>query len=207
MLPGGGWDGISFIGPPQGNNSNNFQLPFRFLYPGQQQSLNQENYNESISRYQVNNRINGKMWIINIPHFKKYFLIYPRVFYPAIITMVLFITIVIIGGSAVEEFFKHIHGTVTKYTSWLFIVGVNLFVLTSLWVAFGKYGQYKLGGKDTQPEFSLFSWLSMLFSAGLGIGLLYYGVYETISHYVNTPIETLNEPQKAIQSLSLTYLH
>ncbi|MCY4216550.1 MAG: SusD/RagB family nutrient-binding outer membrane lipoprotein [Flavobacteriaceae bacterium] len=63
----GGWEGVSFIGPPQGNNSNNFQLPFRFLYPGQEQSLNQENYNDAISRYKASNLINGKMWIINTP--------------------------------------------------------------------------------------------------------------------------------------------
>ncbi|MCY4160787.1 MAG: BCCT family transporter [Flavobacteriaceae bacterium] len=138
---------------------------------------------------------------------KKYFLVYPRVFYPAIITIVLFITIVIVGGSAVEEFFKNIHRTVTKYTSWLFIVGVNLFVLASLWIAFGKYGRYKLGGENTKPEFSLVSWLSMLFSAGLGIGLLYYGVFEPISHYANPPMETFSESQKAIQSLTFTYLH
>ena len=61
----GGWDGLRFIGPPKGLNSNNFELPLRFLYPGQEQSLNQENYNDAIARYKASKLINGKMWIIS----------------------------------------------------------------------------------------------------------------------------------------------
>jgi len=60
----GGWDKIPFLNPPIGSNSNNYELPLRFLYPGQEQSLNSENYNEANSRYSATKLINGKMWII-----------------------------------------------------------------------------------------------------------------------------------------------
>lgn len=61
----GGWDALPFLNPPIGNNSNNYELPMRFLYPGQEQSLNAENYNEANSRYSNSKLINGKMWIVD----------------------------------------------------------------------------------------------------------------------------------------------
>lgn len=61
----GGWDALPFLNPPIGNNSNNYELPMRFLYPGQEQSLNAENYNAANSRYSASKLINGKMWIMD----------------------------------------------------------------------------------------------------------------------------------------------
>jgi len=59
-----GWDGLSFVSAPIGTNLNNYELPNRFLYPGQEQSLNNANYQEASSRYAGGNTINGKMWIL-----------------------------------------------------------------------------------------------------------------------------------------------
>ena len=61
----GGWEAIPFLNPPIGSNSNNYELPMRFLYPGQEQSLNSENYNEANQRYNASKLINGKMWIVD----------------------------------------------------------------------------------------------------------------------------------------------
>lgn len=61
----GGWDSLPFLNRPIGNNSNNYELPMRFLYPGQEQSLNAQNYNEANSRYSSSKLINGKMWIVD----------------------------------------------------------------------------------------------------------------------------------------------
>jgi len=59
-----GWDGLSFVSAPIGTNLNNYELPSRFLYPGQEQSLNNANYQVASSRYAGGNTINGKMWIL-----------------------------------------------------------------------------------------------------------------------------------------------
>lgn len=61
----GGWEGLPFLNRPIGANSNNYELPMRFLYPGQEQSLNSDNYQEANSRYNVTKLINGKMWIVS----------------------------------------------------------------------------------------------------------------------------------------------
>jgi hypothetical protein len=60
-----GWDGLRFIAAPIGTNGNDYKLPMRFLYPGQEQSLNQANYSDASSRYSGGDTINGKMWIVN----------------------------------------------------------------------------------------------------------------------------------------------
>ena len=61
----GGWDGIPFLNPPIGANFNNYELPLRFLYPGQEQSLNELNYNDANSSYNATKLINGKMWVVS----------------------------------------------------------------------------------------------------------------------------------------------
>jgi glycine betaine transporter len=59
------------------------------------------------------------------------------------------------------------------------------FVVFSIWIAFSKYGSIKLGPDDSEPEYSLISWFAMLFSAGMGVGLVFWGVAEPLNHFVN----------------------
>ena len=73
--------------------------------------------------------------------------------------------------------------------------------------AFSKYGKHRLGGKHAKPEFTVFSWFAMLFSAGMGIGLLYFSVSEPITHFANPPIPVDSVKDRAIQALDFTFLH
>ena len=71
-----------------------------------------------------------------------------------------------------------------------------------------KYGGYRIGGDQAEPEFSTVTWISMLFSAGLGTGLLYSGTFEPMSHFFKAPkLLSLDGPDRLIHSLQLTYLH
>ena len=65
---------------------------------------------------------------------------------------------------------------------WLFILSANLFIVFMLYLAISKYGMIRLGGVDGEKEFSDFSWIAMLFSAGMGIGLMFFGVAEPVFH-------------------------
>ncbi|MEL0308711.1 MAG: BCCT family transporter, partial [Flavobacteriaceae bacterium] len=82
-----------------------------------------------------------------------------------------------------------------------------LFVVICLYIAFSKYGKHRLGGKHAKPEFTVFSWFAMLFSAGMGIGLLYFSVSEPITHFANPPIPVDSVKDRAIQALDFTFLH
>lgn len=78
-------------------------------------------------------------------------------------------------------------------------MGVGLFVM--LYVAFGRYGKIKLGKDDEKPEFSRFSWVAMMFGAGLGVGLFFYGPSEPLAHFISPPPHTAAAQQETVNAL------
>jgi glycine betaine transporter len=77
--------------------------------------------------------------------------------------------------------------TLTRNFGWLYLWVVLGLVVFAVFVAFSHYGNLKLGGEDDEPEFTVGSWFAMLFAAGMGIGLVFWGVAEPISHYGTPP--------------------
>ena len=75
---------------------------------------------------------------------------------------------------------------VTDNFGWLFVLTSAGFVLFSAYLALTRYGNIKLGPDDSEPEFSTFSWVSMMFATGMGIGLMFWGVAEPLTH-LNAP--------------------
>ncbi|MDG5789452.1 BCCT family transporter [Evansella sp. AB-P1] len=98
------------------------------------------------------------------------------------------------------SFFMHNFG-------WFYQLSATFFLVFALFLIFSKYGKIKLGKDEDKPEFSRGTWFAMLFSAGMGIGLLFFGVSEPISHYANPPFIEGNTSDAAIMSLRYTYLH
>ncbi|MDN5858686.1 MAG: BCCT family transporter [Pseudonocardia sp.] len=74
---------------------------------------------------------------------------------------------------------------------WAFVLAASAFVVFALWLAFSRYGKIPLGNDDEPPEFSTTSWIAMMFSAGMGIGLMFYGVTEPLSHFTSPPPGTV----------------
>jgi choline/carnitine/betaine transport len=70
---------------------------------------------------------------------------------------------------------------------WLFVVSATGFVLFALWLALSRYGRIPLGKDGEKPEFNTVSWIAMMFSAGMGIGLIFWGVTEPLTHFVQPP--------------------
>lgn len=137
----------------------------------------------------------------------KYVDIHPPVFWPATILIVLFIGVTLWVGEPMEEIFGNMKTFITDQTGWLFILVVNIFIIFCIYVGFSKYGRIKLGGKDAETEFSTGAWFAMLFSAGMGIGLLFWGVAEPVSHYANSPISEDYSAEAAQNAMNLTFLH
>ncbi len=82
---------------------------------------------------------------------------------------------------------------ITENFGWLFVLTSAGFVVFSGYLAFTRYGNIKLGPDDSEPEFSTFSWVSMMFATGMGIGLMFWGVAEPLTHF-NAPPMGLAEP-------------
>ncbi len=96
-----------------------------------------------------------------------------------------------------------------KSFGWLFVLTTALFVLFSAYLALSRYGNIRLGADDSTPEFSTFSWVSMMFATGMGIGLIFWGVAEPLTH-LNTPPLGQGEPgtpETARVAMEYTFFH
>lgn len=117
----------------------------------------------------------------------KYFDVDGPVFWPSAVLIVAFIVVTLAIGAPMNKIFATIQTSISDNGGWFFILSVNLFLFFILFLAFSKYGKIRLGGPEAKPEFSKGGWFAMLFSAGMGIGILFWSVGEPISHFVNPP--------------------
>ncbi len=97
--------------------------------------------------------------------------------------------------------------TVLDALGWLFMGSVTAFLALGIWLAMSRYGRIKLGKEGDEPEFSTLSWLSMLFAAGMGVGLLFWGVAEPVIHYANPPVPPGETPTAARAAMVQTIFH
>ncbi|ULN49407.1 BCCT family transporter [Mycolicibacterium goodii] len=98
---------------------------------------------------------------------------------------------------------------VMNSTGWLFVLTASGFVVFVVWLAVSRYGNIPLGRDDEEPEFRTVSWVAMMFSAGMGIGLMFFGVSEPLSHFVTPPPGTgePGDPAAAQTAMATTLFH
>ncbi len=105
----------------------------------------------------------------------------------------------------------HILDTVKEFIfinlNWVYVWGVTLFVIFLVYLMFSKFGNIKLGSNDSKPEYSFFSWISMLFAAGMGIGLMYFSVAEPMQHYSTEVFATNHYINRAKNAQLYTFFH
>src|SRR5690606_10692094 len=130
-----------------------------------------------------------------------------RVFLISVFIIFLSITLVLVFQERSKSIFLNVQNFVADTTGWFFILCVNIFIIFLLIIAFGKHGELRIGGQGAQTEFSRVSWFAMLFSAGMGIGLLFWGVGEPITHFSNPPGMEGMTPEAATKAMNLTFLH
>src|SRR5690606_694015 len=110
-----------------------------------------------------------------------------RVFVPAsLIIFGLVLFAVVYSGTAADAF-GTLNAAVTDGVGWWYVLATTGFVGFALYCGISRVGTIRLGDDNERPEFSFVAWLAMLFSAGMGIGLVFYGVAEPLSHYVTPP--------------------
>ena len=90
----------------------------------------------------------------------------------------------ILDTQGLADFAGAVVNRMFRSRGWFIMLSVSAMLLVSVWLAFSRYGRIKLGRDDDEPEFSTVSWLSMLFAAGMGVGLLFWGAAEPITHFL-----------------------
>ena len=109
--------------------------------------------------------------------------IHGKVFSISALTILLFVVLTLALQAEVEPLFSAIRGWLTSNLAWFFIGSANIFVVLCLGLIVSPLGKVRLGGKEATPDYSYLGWFSMLFAAGMGIGLMFYGVAEPMSHF------------------------
>ncbi len=136
---------------------------------------------------------------------------FPRVSRPVFLTSAILILAFIIFGAFFNELATEVFGQAKAFVSmrfgWFFIMVVNLTLVMSIYLIFSRYGDIRLGHQNENPEYNLVSWIGMLFSAGIGIGLLYWGTAEPLYHFMAPPLGEPESVAAAKQAMNISFLH
>lgn len=109
--------------------------------------------------------------------------IHNRVFLISGLAIIAFVVFTLLLQSQAAPAFTALRDTLTSNLDWYFLLVGNIFVVLCLSLIFTPLGKVRLGGTEAVPDFSYLGWFSMLFAAGMGIGLMFYGVSEPLSHF------------------------
>ena len=117
----------------------------------------------------------------------------------------------IIFGSLFSEtaatLFSFLQAFIAEKFRWLFIILFNMALVFCIYLTASRYGDIRLGKQTERPQYSLFSWIAMLFSAGIGIGLVYWGTAEPLYHFMAPPLGEAETLESAKQAMNLSFLH
>ena len=115
--------------------------------------------------------------------------IHNPVFAISALTIIAFVLVTLAFQDSVGPLYGDLRVWLTETLDWFFIGAANVFVLLCLFLIVSPYGRVRIGGRDATPDYSYTGWLAMLFAAGMGIGLMFFGVSEPISHYSSSVAE------------------
>ena len=125
-------------------------------------------------------------------------------------SVILIFAVVLYGGFASEQaaaVFSTIQAGIIERFGWLYVLAVASFVVFVLIVGAGPMGRIRLGPDDSEPDFSYVSWFAMLFSAGMGIGIMFFGVAEPVLHFASPPTGEGETVDAARQAMEISFFH
>lgn len=129
------------------------------------------------------------------------------VFIPAVIVLLLLVVGTISDPELAGELFNQALMFTTTTFGWFYMLAVALFLMFIVVLAFSSYGNIKLGPDHAEPEYKFLEWFAMLFSAGYGIALLFYGVAEPVMHFSAPPNSTPETVAAAKEAMQIAYFH
>lgn len=121
------------------------------------------------------------------------------------------IAVIAVWSVAFNESFTVVSNAVFTFLTtkfgWLYLLAMAVFFVFILYVAFGKYGKIRLGGDDSRPEYSNMTWFGLLFGCGMGVGLVFWGVAEPLTHYLNPAGGKGGTPAAADFAMKSFFMH
>ncbi len=140
---------------------------------------------------------------------KKSFLsgVNPPIFYPSALLITIFVLFTISFPERASLWFGAMQTWIIDTFGWFYLMAMGIYLLLTLVFAFSRAGKIRLGPDHSKPQYSNISWFSMLFSAGMGIGLIFYGVAEPVLHFANPPVGEGMTQADAVNAMKYTFFH
>lgn len=130
------------------------------------------------------------------------------VFIGATLVLIASVLFTLIFEAEADYYFGVAQTYVSEHGGWIYTLAANLFIVFCLYMALGKFGKVRIGGKDAKPEFSLWAWFAMLFSAGIGNGLVLFSIADPVRDFLNPPRLAGQEPALIAQeAINFSFLH
>lgn len=129
------------------------------------------------------------------------------VFIPAVIVIVLLVIGTISSPERAGELFAAMLSYITETFGWFYMLSVAFFLIFIVGVALTRWGHIKLGPDHADPQYSFPAWFAMLFSAGYGVALLFFGVAEPVLHYASPPAGAAETVDSAKQAMQIAFFH
>lgn len=131
----------------------------------------------------------------------------PAVFYPSSAIILTLVAFCIFFPKMANSLFKQIQSQIIENGSWFYVLSVATILVIVAFLGLSRYGEIKLGKDHSAPEYSYTAWFSMLFSAGMGIGLMFFGVAEPVMHFLSPPLGVGGDIQAAKEAMKITFFH
>jgi choline/glycine/proline betaine transport protein len=131
----------------------------------------------------------------------------PTVFTASAVIVVGFVLFGVVVPGTADRVFGSLHHFITEYLGWIYLLAVTAFLAFLVWLLFSRYGRIRLGQPEDRPGFGTMAWFSMLFSTGMGIGLVFWSVAEPILHFQNPPTGEGGTAAAARQAMIYTFFH
>lgn len=133
--------------------------------------------------------------------------VHPVVFWTSAGIIFALLAFSVLATDAVGSFFEAVQEGIVERFGWLYVLSMTGFLVFAIWLMFSRFGALRLGPDDSKPEFSRPTWFAMLFSAGMGIGLLFFSVAEPIMHFGAPPTGEPRSLEAARGAMGLTFFH
>lgn len=138
---------------------------------------------------------------------KKNTTINPPVFFISALLIIGFVLYGALFSGQAETVFSAVQAYLTGTFGWFYMASVAIFLIFVIGLAVSDYGRVKLGPDDSEPDYSYLSWFAMLFSAGMGIGLMFFSVAEPVMHFLSPPTGMGGTVDAARESMTITFFH
>ncbi|MBB5212737.1 BCCT family transporter [Microbulbifer hydrolyticus] len=131
----------------------------------------------------------------------------PPVFYSATAVLLLMVAYAVLAPDNATSTFQSLQEWVVTHMSWYYVLTVAIILIGTIAIAMSSFGEIKMGPEHAEPDYDFVSWFAMLFSAGMGIGLLFFGVAEPVMHYLEPPVGETGTVYAAEEAMVLTFFH